>query len=164
MSEKEGSIIFQFSVGVGPGWGLKILGLCDQGLISSNWELLNLFLPRSQFEQEIVWLIGTYVDYVWTKVFFGDSEMKVEEFFGFLKFKYKNSGSSLGQIPGLGQSFLRESDGPLVSCDVTNSRWRWTWKGCLLTFDMGMICFWRLYTISYCIVSFKKNTITSVGF
>ena len=81
---------------------LKILGLCDQGIISSNWELLNLFLPRSQFEQEIVWLIGSYVDYVWTKVLIGDSELKIEKFFGFLKFKYKKSGSSLGQIPGLG--------------------------------------------------------------
>ena len=41
---------------------LKTLVLFDQGLISSNWELLNLFLTRSQFEHEIVLLIGTYVD------------------------------------------------------------------------------------------------------
>ena len=81
---------------------LKILELCDQRFISSNWELINLFLPSSQFEQEIVWLIGTYVDYVWTKVFIGDSELKIEKFFGFLKFKYKNSGGSLGHISGLG--------------------------------------------------------------
>ena len=61
---------------------LKILGLCDQGLTSSNWELLNLFLPKSQFEKEIVWLMGTYVEYVWSKVFTGDSELKIEKFLG----------------------------------------------------------------------------------
>jgi hypothetical protein len=87
------------------GWSwvrLKILGLCNQGLLSSNWELLNLFLPRTQFEEEIVWLISIYVNYVWNIVFIGDSEFKLEKFFGFLKFKYKNSGVSLGWISGLG--------------------------------------------------------------
>ena len=43
---------------------LKILNLCDQGLMSSNWELLNLVLPRTQSEQEIVWLVATFVGYV----------------------------------------------------------------------------------------------------
>ena len=47
---------------------LKILGLCNQGLMSSNWELLNLFLPRTQFEEEVVWLISTYGNYVWNIV------------------------------------------------------------------------------------------------
>ena len=70
---------------------LKILGLSNQGLLSSNWELLNFFLPRTQFEEEIVWLISIYVNYVWNIVFIGDSEIKLEKFFGFLKFKYKNS-------------------------------------------------------------------------
>ena len=43
---------------------MRILGLCDQGLMSSNWELVNLFLPSTQSEQEIVWLIGNFVWYV----------------------------------------------------------------------------------------------------
>ena len=44
---------------------MRILGLCDQGLMSSNWELVNLFLPSTQSEQEIVWLIGNFESYVW---------------------------------------------------------------------------------------------------
>ena len=40
---------------------VKILGLCDQGLLSSNWELLNFLLPRTQFEQEVLWLISNFV-------------------------------------------------------------------------------------------------------
>ena len=83
---------------------LKILGFCDQGLQSSDWELLNLFLPRSQFEQEIVWLVTNYVRFVWTSR--ENSLVKFEKFFGFLTFKYKFDknicGLNLGPIPGLG--------------------------------------------------------------
>ena len=85
---------------------IKILGLCDQGLQSSNWELLNLFLPRTQFEQEIVWLVSTYVRYVWTNFVVEDSAVKLEKFFGFLTFKYKVDkkmcGLTLVPISGLG--------------------------------------------------------------
>ena len=84
---------------------LKILDLCDQGLMSSNWELINLFLPATQFEQEIVWLVGNFVEYVWDNVFIRNSEVKLEKLFGFLSFKYKIdqklSGVSLSQIRGL---------------------------------------------------------------
>ena len=77
-------------------------------------------LSSFQFEQEIVWLIGTYVDYVWTKVFIGDSELKIEKFFGYLKFKYKNSGDSLGHISILGLCFFENVlVGLSVSFEVT---------------------------------------------
>ena len=86
--------------------GINILGLCDQGLQSSNWELLNLFLPRTQFEQEIVWLVINYVRYVWTNFVVEDSAVKLEKFFGFLTFKYKFDkkmcGLTLEPISGLG--------------------------------------------------------------
>ena len=85
---------------------LKILGLCDRGLQSSNWELLNLMLPSTQFEQAIVWLISNFVSYVWTVCYNGDSAVKLDKFFGFLTFKYKmdknTCGITLGQIDGLG--------------------------------------------------------------
>ena len=85
---------------------LKILELCDQCLTASNWDLINLFLPRTHSEQEIVWLLGNYVCYVWENVFTRNSEVKLEKLFGFLTFKYKMdksfSGVSLGYIGGLG--------------------------------------------------------------
>ena len=85
---------------------LKILGLCDQGLVCSNWNLLNLFLPRTHFEQEIVWLVSNFVEYVWVCIFIKNSEIRFEKFFGFLCFKYKMDRNSFGirlaQILGLG--------------------------------------------------------------
>ena len=68
--------------------------------------MLNLFLPRTQFELEIVWLVSNYVRYVWTNFVMEDSVVKLEKFFGFLTFKYKVDrkicGLNLGPIAGLG--------------------------------------------------------------
>ena len=49
---------------------LKISELCGQGLRSSNWELLNFVLPKTQFEQGMLWLIGSYVHYAWEHCYF----------------------------------------------------------------------------------------------
>ena len=81
---------------------LKIVGLCGQGLRSSNWELLNYILPSTQYEQGVLWLIGTYVHYAWEQCHVRNSRVLLEKFFGFLTFKYKISGVSLGQNAGLG--------------------------------------------------------------
>ena len=80
---------------------LKILGVCQQGLHSSNWELLNLVLPQNHCEQGIIWLISSYVSYVWKNLLVGDSAVKVEKFFGFLSFKYKNSKFEFGRFFGI---------------------------------------------------------------
>ena len=80
---------------------LKILGLCDQGLGFSNWELLNFVIPKTKFEEGILWLISCYVSYVWEHCYVRDSGVVLEKFFGFLTFKFKNSCVSLGQNVGL---------------------------------------------------------------
>ena len=81
---------------------MKIVGLCGQGLRSSNWELLNYILPNTQYEQGVLWLIGMYVKYAWDQCHVRNSRVLLEKFFGFLKFKYKSSDLSLGQNSGLG--------------------------------------------------------------
>ena len=81
---------------------LKIAGLCGQGLRCSNWELLNFVLPQTQFEQGVLWLIGNYVSYAWEQCHVRNSRVVLEKFFGFLTFKYKSSGVSLGENSGLG--------------------------------------------------------------
>ena len=82
------------------------LGMCEQGLLSSNWELLNFLLPRTQFEQEVLWLISNFVRFAWTKIFGEDSAVGFDKFFGFLRFKYRTDkrilGDILGTIIGLG--------------------------------------------------------------
>ena len=54
-----------------------------------DWDLLNLFLPNSDFEQELVWLMSSYVLFVWDNVFVRGAEVKLEQFFGFLTYKYR---------------------------------------------------------------------------
>ena len=71
----------------------------------SNWELLNLFLPRSSVEKEILWLIGTTVHKFWVVLYEREAvRMKEESFFGYLRFKYRElglrRGNSLRIIPG----------------------------------------------------------------
>ena len=83
---------------------LKISDLCVQDFLSSNWELLNLVLPRSEYEQEIILLVSNFVSYVWENIFIRSSEVQLEKLFGFLTFKYKMnkeySGVRLGHITG----------------------------------------------------------------
>ena len=84
----------------------RLLDLLGGGCVISNWELLNLFLPPTQFEKEIVWLVGTYVAGVVSEFFHrGNIHLKAEQFFGFLKFKYKaaqlGSRLTLDMIPGI---------------------------------------------------------------
>ena len=55
----------------------------------ADWELLNLFFPSSKFDKEVVWLISTYVMFVWENGYVRDAEVKQEQFFGFLSYKYR---------------------------------------------------------------------------
>ena len=75
------------------------------GSICSNLDLVTLKFPGSLGDKEGVWLMGTFVSWVWEKIFIrGAPVLKKEEFFGFLKFKYRIAhqlGTSLGVLPGL---------------------------------------------------------------
>ena len=52
---------------------------------------MNLLFPGSADENEAVWLVGTYVAWVWKEVYMhGRSWIKADQFFGFLRFKYKS--------------------------------------------------------------------------
>ena len=68
--------------------------------------MINLVLLTSTFVKEIVWLIGTYVTRVWEENSVrGGARVKAEQFFGFLRFKYRvaqlGSRTPLNFIPGL---------------------------------------------------------------
>ena len=54
-----------------------------------GWTILNLMFPRSRFEKELIWLVSSYVQYVWDTVHVRGADVSAEQFFGFLKFKYK---------------------------------------------------------------------------
>ena len=90
-------------------WGWvrgRLLEMLGSSAQCSNWELLNLFLPSSNSDKESVWLVGTYVAKVWEETFVrGRSWLRAEQFFGFLRFKYRSdqlgARMPLAIIPGL---------------------------------------------------------------
>ena len=63
--------------------------LGQMGAGVNDWELVNLFFENSCHDTEIVWLISSYVLYVWETVQVKRLEVKQDKFFGFLTFKYK---------------------------------------------------------------------------
>ena len=52
-------------------------------------EIINLCFVKSSCETEIVWMLSSYVLYVWEMVHIKKLEVKLDKFFGFLTFKYK---------------------------------------------------------------------------
>ena len=46
-----------------------------------DWDLLNLFFTSCDYDKEIVWLISSYLLYVWENVFVRGAEVKLEKFF-----------------------------------------------------------------------------------
>ena len=63
-------------------WGQMGAGVED-------WEILNLFYVSSCHDAEIVWLVSSYVLFVWEMLQVKKLEVKLDKFFGFLTFKYK---------------------------------------------------------------------------
>ena len=61
----------------------------------ADWDIINLFFPNSSRDREILWLVSTYVLYVWETVHVKKKEVELEKFFGFLTFKFKMHQTSL---------------------------------------------------------------------
>ena len=62
----------------------------NMGASVDDWDLVNLlFVMNSSRESEVIWLLSSYVLYVWEMVHVKKVEIKLEKFFGFLTFKYK---------------------------------------------------------------------------
>ena len=63
--------------------------LGNMGANADDWDLVNLLFLRSSRDLETVWLISTYVLYVWEMMHVKKLEVKLDKFFGYLTFKYK---------------------------------------------------------------------------
>ena len=68
--------------------------------------LISFLFPKSHFDKEVVWLIGSYLTEVWNQLYHQKkSHIKSEELFGFLKYKYRTDQQGariqLRSIPGL---------------------------------------------------------------
>ena len=54
-----------------------------------DWDLVNLLFLNSSRDAEIIWLVSSYVLYVWEMVHVKKLEVKLDKFFGYLTFKYE---------------------------------------------------------------------------
>ena len=58
--------------------------------VLSDWEIITLKFPKTSWENEIIWLIGSYVSETWKLLFLkGEISLSRERVFGFLKYKYR---------------------------------------------------------------------------
>ena len=56
-----------------------------------NFDLLSLRFDRNLFENEIVWLISSYVSEIWRIFRRNEQNVQKEKLFGFLKYKYRKN-------------------------------------------------------------------------
>ena len=57
----------------------------------SNKDLIFLRFPKSPLDHEAIWLIGVYVNYVWSILHINQgSKVDRKKWFGFLKYKYRS--------------------------------------------------------------------------
>ena len=67
----------------------QVVQLSQVGAGVDDWEIVNLCFASSCNDKEIVWLVSSYVLYVWEMVHVRELEVQRDKFFGFLTFKYK---------------------------------------------------------------------------
>ena len=80
--------------------------LGQMGAGVDDWEVVNLCFINSCHDTEIVWLVSTYVVYVWDMVQVKKLDVKLDKFFGYLTFKYKmHQTTSPGQLLNLHHVF-----------------------------------------------------------
>ena len=60
------------------------------GSAPPDYQLVRFSFPKCNFENEVIWLMGSYVRELWKELYFNEEAIiKTEEFFGYLKFKFR---------------------------------------------------------------------------
>ena len=74
-------------------WGWMRMRLLDllseESARCSNFELLNLMFGKDIMDMEAVWLVVTYVEFVWTEKFMRNKIVKLEYLMGHIKLCYR---------------------------------------------------------------------------
>ena len=68
------------------------------GRDTQDWDVINLFFKKSRHDKEVVWMLTHYVLYVWESVYVKESDVKLEQFIGYLKFKFKEAPMQLNNL------------------------------------------------------------------
>ena len=74
-------------------WGwvrLRLLSMLPANCaVTSNFEFLNLMFEEHVMDKELVWLIGTFLEFVWMKKLMKHKKVKLEHLIGYVELKYK---------------------------------------------------------------------------
>ena len=96
--------IFAECLMVREAWGwvrMRLLNLLSrESARCSNFELLTLMFEKDLMDLEAVWLIVTYVEYVWTEKFLRNKLVKLEQLVGHIKLCYRSNQFSKKPVLG----------------------------------------------------------------
>ena len=59
--------------------------------VQTGFVRLGYLEPESELDKEVVWMMSSYVIFTWDNIFVRNAEVKSEQFFSFLTFKYKEN-------------------------------------------------------------------------
>ena len=81
----------------------KLVSLIGEDI--PDLKLIQYMFPKTDHDNEVVWLLGSYLEFVWVSIHVKKKPfLQSEQTFGFLKFKYKESNLGarypLSNIPG----------------------------------------------------------------
>ena len=85
---------------------LRLLSLLPNGCgITSNFEFLNLMFEKYVMDNEAVWLIGSYIEFVWKEKLMKKKSVELQHLVGYIELKFKankySKKPSLGHIIGI---------------------------------------------------------------
>ena len=96
--------IFTECLMVREAWGwtrMRMLDLLsEESARCSNFELLNLMFAKDVMDMEAVWLVGTYVEFVWAEKVLRNKLVKLEYLVGHIKLCYRSN--QVSRKPTLG--------------------------------------------------------------
>ena len=96
--------IFTECIMVREAWGwvrMRLLGLLSEASARcSNFELINLMFEKHHMDTEAVWLVATFVEYVWLEKVMRNKNVKLEHIVGHLKLRYR--ANQVSKKPSLG--------------------------------------------------------------
>ena len=75
---------------------MKLSAMNNMIVSTTDWDLLNFFFPSALNEMAMVWLLSSYVQFVWEKAYVKKVHVDLNTFFGFLTFKYRDYITSSG--------------------------------------------------------------------
>ena len=77
----------------------------------SSEELILLFYPKEQFEDELIWVVGNYMNYVWEEAVVKGRVLCEASVKGYLRYMYYQSrGMNMPQLGYISQITISQND------------------------------------------------------